>query len=119
MEAFTGKLSLVNRFLALWIFAAMILGVAVGSFFPGIANFWNRLRGRTTNILIAAGLILMMYPPLAKGNNEYATGLVAFNSLFLVFFYSFYAFVFLAVIPSWLGLKTFNVEEKINLDIIN
>jgi len=110
------RLSFLDRYLTLWIFLAMAVGVAIGFLFPrAVGAFNTAVSIGTTNIPIAIGLILIglarciamviVWNELARGDNEYAAGLVAFNSIFQVLFYSLYAWFLFTVLPGLFGLQ--------------
>jgi len=117
------KLTFLDRFLTLWIFLAMFVGVSTGYLFPGVRDVINMFQVGTTNIPIAIGLILIglarciamviVWNELASGDTEYCAGLVAFNSIFQVLLFSVYAWVFITVLPEWMGLKGMVVDISI------
>jgi ACR3 family arsenite transporter len=116
VTAVTKRLSFLDRYLTLWIFLAMAIGVGLGYLFPDAVSRFNvAVSIGTTNIPIAIGLarciaMVIVWNELAKGDTEYAAGIVAFNSIFQVLFYSVYAWVFITVLPPLFGLQGSLVE---------
>ena len=123
MNPVASRLSVLDRYLTVWIFAAMALGIALGWFVPDVESLVDSFSVGTTNIPIAIGLILIglarciamviVWNDIARGSTEYAAGLVAFNSIFQVLFYSVYAWLFVTVLPPLFGLHGSVVDISI------
>src|SRR3989339_873949 len=113
------RLGFVERFLTLWIFLTMAGGVALGYFIPSFTEVLTYFQVGTTNIPIAIGLarciaMVIVWNDLAQGDTEYCAGLVAFNSIFQMLFFSVYAYIFVSVLPEWLGIAS-GLEVKITI----